>query len=274
MAMPRGHTPPPRPYVTSASSATPADPVDPVADPTSAPPLPPVHGEHDAYGPHAYGGRARRTIPMDYQPLVDEDIELPIRGRCGACHGSGVVSGRETRCVVCRRRYSYETIVRAPRFGFMGRRVQFPCGHEAIQGKILWVRPRCELCEGEGFLYRYIRWGDFITALYGDEESAGELDDETTAALRALGRAAQSDHHAQHAQHAHTERSERWARSGEPTAPAPHLATGGPAPYYHTPHASHTSQERVTPQVGPHLAPLAPDAPSPPQPPDDMPSRF
>lgn len=255
MAMPRGHTPPPRPYVTPARSAPPADPVDP----TSAPPLRPVHGEHDAYGPHAYGGRARRTIPMTYQPPIDEDIELQIRGRCGACRGSGVVSGRETRCVVCRRRYSYETIERAPRFGFMSRHVQFPCGHEAIHGKILWVRPRCELCEGEGFLYRYIRWGDFITALYGDEQSA--MDDETTAALRALGRAAQSsqsDHHA---------RTERWARSGEPTAPPPHLATGGPAPYYHTP------QERVTPQVGPHLAPLASDAPPPP-PPGDMPSRF
>lgn len=244
MAMPRGHTPPPRPYVTPARSATPADPVDPV-DPAAAPPLRPVHGEHDAYGPHAYGGRARRTIPMTYQPPIDEDIELQIRGRCGACRGSGVVSGRETRCVVCRRRYSYETIERAPRFGFMSRHVQFPCGHEAIHGKILWVRPRCELCEGEGFLYRYIRWGDFITALYGDEQSA--MDEETTAALRALGRAAQSDHHA-HTEHTeHTERSERWARSGEPTAPAPHLATGTPAPYYHTP------QERVTPQVGPHL---------------------
>ena len=268
-AMPRGHTP--RPYVPVPHE--PEYPVEypaeyPSPDPT--PPPRPVHGEHDAYGPHAYGGRARRTIPMTYQPAIDEDIELQIRGRCGACRGSGVVSGRETRCVVCRRRYSYESIERAPRFGFMNRHVQFPCGHEALYGKLLWTRPRCEMCEGEGFLYRYIRWGEFVTALYGDEESAGELDEETTAALRALGRAAQSSHQSGH--HAQAERSERWARSGEPTAPAPHLGTGGPAPYYHTPH---TPQERVTPQVGPHLAPLASDAPPPPQTPrDDMPSRF
>lgn len=257
MAIPRGHTP--RPY-------TPHVPADTTHSTHSTPPVRPVHGDYDAYGPHAYGGRARRTIPMSYWPPLDDDIEVQIRGRCQHCHGRGIVAGYETRCPVgtCRRRYLQETIRDLPRYGFRGRRLMLPCRHEITEQELLWVRRRCDICEGDGYLYRYVRWGDFVSEMYGDEttdETIDETTDETTARLRALVRA-------QHPE--------------EPTAPPPqlaphpvsypasHPATGGPTSYY-TPYTPQTPQERVTPQIGPHLAPMAPQQP---QPPDDMPSRF
>lgn len=247
MAIPRGQTP--RPYIRPDFRHDTTDPYHQQQYPQQypQPPLRPVHGDNDAYGPHTYGGRAHKTVPMPYHPAIDDDIELQIRGKCQNCHGKGVVKGRETKCVVCRRRYLEETVRRAPHYGFRNRRVLLPCHHEAREGEMIWTPPQCIYCEGDGYLYRWVRWGDYVTALYGAEDGDAELDEQTTAALRALRRAATP-------QSPQVGPADPFTRSGEPTAPAPHLAphlTGVPQPM--------PNQERLTPPVGPHLPPLAPE---------------
>lgn len=249
MALQRGQTP--RPYVTPDHAQHPQHPQYPQhpQQQMQRQQTPrPIHGDYDAYGPNAYGGRARRTIPMSYWPPLDDDIEVQIRGRCQHCQGRGIVAGYDTRCPVgtCRRRYSQETIASLARFGFRGRRMTLPCHHEVTQQELLWIRRRCDICEGDGYLYRYMRWGDFVGELYGEEE----LDEQTTSALRALGRA-------QSARESRESRGSRepvdpFSRSGEPTAPTP------PPPQLSESY-SQSYGERMTPVINHHLPPLAPE---------------
>lgn len=211
----------------------------------------PVHGDYDAYGPNTYGSRARKTIPMPYQPPMDEEIEIQIRGACGACAGKGTMPGREFTCRVCRRRYSEQQMRTFPHHGFRGRRVMLPCAHEVMVEDIIWTRPQCMFCEGDGRLYRYVRWGEFVREMYGDEE----LDEPTTAALKALSQRAayQQQQRPQQQQQPHPAYYDRFNQSGQPTAPPPHIPahpSAGPA------------VGRVTPNlnpVSPHLPPFSPD---------------
>ena len=249
MAMPRGHTP--RPYVTPAS--------DPQQTPT----------------PH----HARRTSPL--RPL-NSATEFFTRDTCFACNGTRYERRSYSGCRKCGRKFTAETMANHTIHSDWNH-ATLPCGDSAKKYQHTeWMEVPCTMCSqkdaqgtyvnmaGPGYLMRpinlrqlmlyFMQHRDFQEWLLNlvAETFIAEEDEETT-----------QEHIA-----ATIQRTGGYGQS-EPTAPPPHLTTGAPAPYYHTPHTSHTPQERVTPQVGPHLAPLASDAPPPPQtPPDDMPSRF
>lgn len=191
--------------------------------------------------------RAKKTVPMDYHLPLSESTQIATRNLCGRCHGHGHVSGREMRCRVCNRRMSHEQIEEyGTRKGFVGRWVELPCKHSILAKDIRWMRPQCEVCQGEGLLTRWVSWREFMETLYPDID-----DEQTTAALRVLSQASQASqaHH-----------RDAFARSGEPTVTAPPQS-----PLYHvagtiTPNLGTNILEFDQRAVSPHLPPYSPES--------------